>query len=117
MAAKKGEHVIVEAAGREVRVSNPGKVFFPEAGVTKLDLVNYYLECEEAVVRGLRERPTVLKRWVDGVEGESVLPEARPRQRAGVAADGDRHVPERAPRARARRRTTPRISSGASTSA
>src|SRR5664279_3853279 len=70
MPAKKGEHVLVEAGGREVRVSNPGKLFFPEAGLTKMDLVNYYLECQQAVVNGLRERPTVLKRWVDGVEGE-----------------------------------------------
>ncbi len=60
----------IEAAGREVRISNPGKVFFPERGITKLDLVGYYLECEEAVVRHLRERPTTLKRWVDGVAGE-----------------------------------------------
>ena len=61
---------VVEAAGRELRVSNPGKLFFPEPGFTKLDLVNYYVECEEAVVRHLRERPTTLKRWVDGVGGE-----------------------------------------------
>jgi DNA ligase D-like protein (predicted polymerase) len=60
----------VEAAGREVRISNPGKVFFPEPGFTKLDLVRYYLDCEEAVVRHLRERPTTLKRWVDGVAGD-----------------------------------------------
>ena len=53
-------------------------------------------------MRGLRDRPTVMKRWVDGVAGQAVLPEARARQRARVAADGDRHVPQRAPRARAR---------------
>ena len=70
MAARKAEHAVVDVCGHEVRVSNPGKVFFPEAGVTKMDLVSYYLECEEAVVRHLRERPTVLKRWVDGVQGE-----------------------------------------------
>ena len=61
---------MIEAAGREVRISSPGKVFFPERGITKLDLIGYYLECEEAVVRHLRERPTTLKRWVDGVTGE-----------------------------------------------
>jgi len=66
----KDNAIIVEAAGREVRVSNPGKLFFPAPGLTKLDLVNYYVECEEAVVRHLRERPTTLKRWVDGVGGE-----------------------------------------------
>jgi bifunctional non-homologous end joining protein LigD len=61
---------MIEAAGREVRISNPDKVFFPGPGITKLDLVRYYLECEQAVVGHLRERPTTLKRWVDGVEGE-----------------------------------------------
>ena len=67
MAAKKGESVVLEAGGREVRSATRERSFFPEPGVTKLELVNYYLECEEAVVRGLVERPTVLKRWVDGV--------------------------------------------------
>ena len=66
----KAPAITIEASGREVRISNPGKVFFPEPGFTKLDLVNYYLECEEAVLRHLRERPTTLKRWVDGVGGE-----------------------------------------------
>ena len=57
--------------GIEVRVSSPGKVYFPAApAVTKLDLVEYYLECADAVLIGLRERPTVLKRWRDGIEGE-----------------------------------------------
>src|ERR1700693_6193541 len=70
MAAQKGEHAVVEVCGRELRVSNPGKPFFPQVGLTKIDLVNYYLECEVAVVRHLRERPTVMKRWVDGVEGK-----------------------------------------------
>jgi DNA ligase D-like protein (predicted polymerase) len=68
--AKKDNAIEIEAAGRAVRVSNPGKPFFPERGLTKLDLVNYYVECQEAVVRHLRERPTTLKRWVDGVGGE-----------------------------------------------
>jgi bifunctional non-homologous end joining protein LigD len=70
MAAHKGNHAIVEVGGHELRVSNPDKLFFPQAGLTKMDLVNYYIQCEEAVVRHLRERPTVLKRWVDGVEGK-----------------------------------------------
>ena len=66
----KDDAIMLELAGREVRVSNPGKLFFPEPGFTKLDLVNYYVECEAAVLRHLRERPTTLKRWVDGVTGE-----------------------------------------------
>jgi bifunctional non-homologous end joining protein LigD len=64
------EHTLLEVAGRELRLSSPSKVYFPGPGWTKLDLANYYIECEEAVVRHLRERPTVMKRWVDGIEGE-----------------------------------------------
>jgi bifunctional non-homologous end joining protein LigD len=64
------DHVILEVCGRSLRLSKPGKLFFPARGHSKLDLANYYIECEQAVVRHLRERPTVLKRWVDGVEGE-----------------------------------------------
>lgn len=65
----------VEAAGREVRVTSPGKELFPphdgRPAVTKLDLVEYYLEVAEAVLVGVRERPTVLKRWNDGITGEA----------------------------------------------
>jgi bifunctional non-homologous end joining protein LigD len=64
------EHVMIEAAGLEVRVSNPGKVFFPDRGITKLDLVNYYLALAGPVINHLRDRPTVLKRFVDGAAGE-----------------------------------------------
>jgi len=103
MAAKKSEHVLVESCGREVRVSSPGKLFFPEAGITKLDLVNYYLECEQAVVRHLRERPTVMKRWVDGVAGEPFfqkrVPDSAPEwlQTATVTFPSGRHARELLP--------------------
>jgi bifunctional non-homologous end joining protein LigD len=60
------EYATIEAAGLEVRISNPQKVFFPELGITKLDVVNYYLAVAEPVVNQLRDRPTVLKRFVDG---------------------------------------------------
>ncbi len=64
------EYATIEAAGIEVRISNPQKVFFPERGVTKLDLVNYYLQLGEPVINHLRNRPTVLKRFVDGAAGQ-----------------------------------------------
>jgi bifunctional non-homologous end joining protein LigD len=67
---KDGGQVMLEVSGRELRISKPEKVFFPEPGFTKLDLVSYYMECEQAVVRHLCERPTVMKRWVDGVQGK-----------------------------------------------
>lgn len=53
-----------------MRLSKPDKVFFPKHGHTKLHLANYYIKCERAIIPHLRERPTTLKRWVDGVDGE-----------------------------------------------
>ncbi len=103
MAAPKGQHIIIEVAGREVRVSNPGKVFFPEVGLTKMDLVDYYLECEQAVVRHLRDRPTVMKRWVDGVQGEPFfqkrVPDSAPDwlETATVTFPSGRHARELLP--------------------
>ncbi len=64
------EHATIEVAGREVRLSNPSKVYFPRAGHTKKDLVDYYLAVAEPALLHLRERPTVLKRYVDGADGE-----------------------------------------------
>jgi len=61
---------VIDVAGRQVRLSSPQKVYFPKTGTTKLDLANYYIACGDAAVRHLRDRPTVLKRWVDGVDGE-----------------------------------------------
>jgi bifunctional non-homologous end joining protein LigD len=64
------EALTIEAAGREVRLSNPDKVFFREAGHTKLDLCNYYLAVADAACIHLRERPGTLKRFVDGAAGK-----------------------------------------------
>lgn len=73
---------LIAVAGREVRLSNPDKVFFPEPGFTKLHLVEYYLNVAEGALRALRERPTVLKRYVDGIQGEPFfqkrVPESAP---------------------------------------
>jgi bifunctional non-homologous end joining protein LigD len=81
MAAAK-EYTTIEVCGQDLRVSSPSKVYFPEPGFTKLDLVHYYLETAEATVRGLYDRPTVLKRWRDGITGEVFfqkrVPEKRP---------------------------------------
>jgi len=103
MASKKAEHIIVEACGHELRVSSPGKLFFPERGLTKMDLVEYYLQCEQAVVRHLSERPTVMKRWVDGVQGEPFfqkrVPPSAPQwlQTATVTFPSGRHARELVP--------------------
>lgn len=63
----KGDHTILEVAGREVRLSNPGKVYFPKPGWTKLDLARYYVEVADAALVHVRERPTVMKRFVNGI--------------------------------------------------
>ncbi|MSO42340.1 MAG: ATP-dependent DNA ligase [Solirubrobacterales bacterium] len=65
-----GEATSVRAAGHEVRVSSPDKVFFPKPGHTKLDLAEYYVAVADAAVTGLSERPGTMKRFVDGVRGE-----------------------------------------------
>src|SRR3954451_13089918 len=62
--------VEIEVDGRDVRVTNPDKVFFPARGETKLDLVRYYMAVGEGALRGVHQRPTVLKRYPDGATGE-----------------------------------------------
>jgi DNA ligase D-like protein (predicted polymerase) len=65
-----------------VRLSNPDKVYFPRAGITKGELAHYYLDCAEAVLNHLRERPTVLKRYAGGIEAKPFyqkrVPDKRP---------------------------------------
>jgi DNA ligase D-like protein (predicted polymerase) len=73
--------MIVEAAGREVTVTNPDKVFFPKAGHTKLDLVKYYAAVAEGALRGISGRPFVLKRYVNGAEGEPFFQKRAPERR------------------------------------
>lgn len=74
--------VTVELAGREVRVSNPDKIFFPKKNKTKLDLVQYYMGVEDGIVRALNNRPNVLKRYPNGAEEEPFfqkrVPDSRP---------------------------------------
>ncbi len=73
---------VLEAAGREVEITNPEKVFFPRTGHTKLDLARYYLAVSDGALRGIAARPIVLKRYVHGAEGEAFYqkraPEPRP---------------------------------------
>ena len=68
----KGEYTMLEVAGREVRLSNPAKVYFPRPGWTKLDIASYYVQAAEAVLVHLRERPTVMKRFVNGIMQEPI---------------------------------------------
>jgi bifunctional non-homologous end joining protein LigD len=101
--SEEGEPVVLELCGHELRVSKPAKLYFPDAGFTKLDLVAYYIECAEAVVRHLRERPTVMKRWVDGVQGKPFfqkrVPNGAPEwlESATVTFPSGRHARELVP--------------------
>ncbi|MGH3343854.1 MAG: non-homologous end-joining DNA ligase [Carbonactinosporaceae bacterium] len=69
MAASPGLEIRV--GGRTLRISNPDKVFFPQVPLTKRDVVEYYLAVGDGILRALRERPTTLRRYPDGVEGEA----------------------------------------------
>jgi bifunctional non-homologous end joining protein LigD len=68
MAGRAETHV--ETDGGEVRVSHPDKVVFPQPGLTKLDLVQYYIAVAEGALRGAGGRPMVLKRFVKGIDAE-----------------------------------------------
>ena len=75
------DEVTLEVGGRTVTVTNPGKVFFPEKGYTKLDLVQYYLAVGEGALRGVYRRPMVLKRFVNGATEEPFFQKRAPAKR------------------------------------
>ena len=79
---QKVEQELVDVHGREVAVTNPSKVLFPEAGVTKLDLVRYYLDVADGALRGAGGRPCILLRFPNGIGSESFyqkrVPSTRP---------------------------------------
>jgi DNA ligase D-like protein (predicted polymerase) len=78
MAEKK---MVLEVAGREVAISNPGKVFFPRTGHTKLDMVRYYLAVAEGTLGGVGGRPMALKRYVHGADSEPFFQKRAPEKR------------------------------------
>ena len=64
------DHTLLELDGHEVRFSNPGKVFFEDEGITKLDLCEYYLAVADPLLAHLRDRPTSMKRFPNGAAGD-----------------------------------------------
>jgi DNA ligase D-like protein (predicted polymerase) len=82
MAPARAERVVLQVAGRDVTITNPGKVYFPEAGITKLDVARYYLAVAKGALRHAGGRPNVLVRYADGIHGEHFYqkraPHARP---------------------------------------
>jgi DNA ligase D-like protein (predicted polymerase) len=77
----------IEVAGREVTLTHPDKVIFPaldgRAPVSKLDLANYYLAVAEAALRGVYDRPMILKRFVKGITEEAIFQKRAPEKRPG----------------------------------
>lgn len=75
----RGESETLTLDGHEVTISNPGKIFFADAGITKLDLVQYYLSVADGALLGVRDRPMALKRFVDGAGGEAFFQKRAPK--------------------------------------
>ena len=80
--AKSAERELLVVDGREIPISNPRKILFPDAGYTKLDLAHYYLSVAEGALRGAGGRPNVLVRYPNGIADEFFFqkraPESRP---------------------------------------
>ena len=80
--AKKETAEVLSIDGREVRITNPDKLYFSrDVKLTKLEIVRYYLSIAEGAVRGVRDRPNVLKRFVNGAEGEPFYQKRAPDNR------------------------------------
>ncbi len=77
--AKADDAAVLSIDGHEVRVSHPGKLYFSkQVKVTKLDLVQYYLAVAPGALAGIADRPVVLKRFVNGAEGEAFYQKRAP---------------------------------------
>jgi bifunctional non-homologous end joining protein LigD len=79
--AKPSDNEILTVDGREVSISNPGKVLFPEPGYTKLDLARYYLSVAEGALRGAGGRPNMLVRYPNGIQDEFFYQKRAPTSR------------------------------------
>jgi DNA ligase D-like protein (predicted polymerase) len=79
--AKEAASKALSLEGREVRITNPDKLYFSQARISKLDLVRYYLSVAPGAVAGIQDRPIVLKRFVNGAEGQAFYQKRAPAQR------------------------------------
>src|SRR6266536_953241 len=89
----KDQGTALEVAGREVVITNPDKVFFREAGHTKLDLATYYAAVAEGALRGIAGRPIVLKRYVNGADQEPFFQKRAPEQHPEWIETVELHFP------------------------
>jgi len=79
--AKQEAGELLSIDGREVRITHPGKIYFAQAGISKLDLVRYHLSIAPGALAGIRDRPIVLKRFVNGAEAPAFYQQRAPEQR------------------------------------
>src|ERR1700757_3632704 len=79
--AKEAASKVLSLEGREVLITNPDKLYFSQARISKLDLVRYYLSVAPGALAGIRDRPIVLKRFVNGAEAEAFYQKRAPAQR------------------------------------
>ncbi len=73
------EHIMIELAGHDVKISSPDKVFFTKRGETKLDLVRYYEAVAEPLMNTMGGRPTLMQRFPDGASGKSFFQKRVPK--------------------------------------
>jgi bifunctional non-homologous end joining protein LigD len=78
---KKAEAELLMVGGREIAISNPGKVLFPQPKYTKLDLARYYLAVAEGALRGAGGRPNMMVRYPNGISGEFFYQKRAPASR------------------------------------
>jgi bifunctional non-homologous end joining protein LigD len=82
LVAKEAASEVLSVEGRDVQITHPDKLYFSsQARVSKLDLVRYYLSVAPGALAGIRDRPIVLKRFVNGAEGEAFYQKRAPAQR------------------------------------
>src|SRR5882757_5686864 len=80
--AKEAASTVLSIEGREVQITNPNKLYFSsQARISKLDLVRYYLSVAPGALAGIRDRPIVLKRFVNGAEAEAFYQKRAPGDR------------------------------------
>ena len=111
--SEKSEAVVIAVDGHDVRISHPDKPYFTrDVKLSKLDVVHYFLSVAPGALGGIRDRPIVLKRFVDGAERRALLSEARAASSCLIGCAPSRF---RSPRAGLRKRwssTIPRVSPG-----
>src|SRR5437016_14277716 len=80
--AKETASTVLSVEGREVQITHPDKLYFSaQVRISKLDLVRYYLSVAQGALAGIRDRPIVLKRFVNGAEGEAFYQKRAPTER------------------------------------